>query len=286
VKRLLLTFIGALSCALAQENIPLATIEADHALWPREVTVNVAHLAPIVVNGKPAGSMQAPAGRIYPLKSVGPKGVTVDVFGSELTFPEAETDLAARAAQIKAQQAALAAAKPVPVAATPAPVPAAASPSPSPAGNNPYARLLSGDLVTLAGRNFHSYDAAQLSGKKYLAIYFSASWCPPCRQFTPDLVSWYGNMKAFRDKFEVILVCRDASKDDMRAYMQKDNMEWPAAKFDGIKRSPLNKFAGPGIPCLVVVDEKGTVVFDSYEGKTYVGPQKVMRDFTGLLKGS
>lgn len=33
-----------------------------------------------------------------------------------------------------------------------------------------------------------------LSGKKIIGLYFSAHWCPPCRQFTPVLSTVYEDM--------------------------------------------------------------------------------------------
>ena len=31
-----------------------------------------------------------------------------------------------------------------------------------------------------------------LDGKKIICFYFSAHWCPPCREFTPVLADFYG----------------------------------------------------------------------------------------------
>jgi len=34
-------------------------------------------------------------------------------------------------------------------------------------------------------------------------VYFSAHWCPPCRQFTPQLARFYQQAKQAGRKFEV-----------------------------------------------------------------------------------
>ena len=42
---------------------------------------------------------------------------------------------------------------------------------------------------------------------KFWGMYFSASWCPPCKYFTPKLIDFYWAMK--HKKFEVLLVSHD-----------------------------------------------------------------------------
>lgn len=39
-----------------------------------------------------------------------------------------------------------------------------------------------------------------LENKKVVGLYFSADWCGPCRQFTPDLVQFYDKMNSRRGK--------------------------------------------------------------------------------------
>lgn len=38
-----------------------------------------------------------------------------------------------------------------------------------------------------------------MKGKKALALYFSAHWCPPCRGFTPQLAKWYSQDSIWDD---------------------------------------------------------------------------------------
>ena len=77
----------------AQEPLTIDVLAASRALWPREVTVNVAHEVPLLVNGKVSGSMQASPGRVYPIRSIEPDRVVVDAMGSSLTFPPPDTDI-------------------------------------------------------------------------------------------------------------------------------------------------------------------------------------------------
>lgn len=149
----------------------------------------------------------------------------------------------------------------------------------------PLAPAIQNDLVVSEGKKLAPFDGAPLAKAKYIAVYFSASWCGPCKQFTPELVSFYKRTKAKHDDFEVIFVSNDRSEDDMAAYMAEDKMKWPALTFAKAKsRNPLSGYAGAGIPCLVFVDAEGKVLSDSYEGKNYVGPQKVLADIEKTLR--
>ena len=96
-----------------------------------------------------------------------------------------------------------------------------------------------------------------LSGK-YVGLYFSASWCPPCRTFTPKLVEF---RKANKDKFEVVLVGADNSEKAQANYMKKYMMLWPAMKHQSIAANLLVKKMGvSGIPYLVILAPDGSVV--------------------------
>ena len=48
-----------------------------------------------------------------------------------------------------------------------------------------------------------------LAGKKVIALYFSAHWCPPCRGFTPMLGEFYDDVKANGGEMEIVFISSD-----------------------------------------------------------------------------
>lgn len=153
----------------------------------------------------------------------------------------------------------------------------------APSAPSKFQKLLKGKLVGLNGKRV---SRRELSGDPdYYAFYFSAHWCPPCRSFTPKLVNFYNNSAAAGKKFEIIFVSSDRNEDLMEEYIKEDKMPWPAIKYRYAKKiKDISKYAGSGIPCLVLVDREGKVISDSYEGQNYVGPTKVMRDIANTVK--
>ena len=110
------------------------------------------------------------------------------------------------------------------------------------------------ELLNAGGK---AVSGETLSGK-YVGRYFSASWCPPCRTFTPKLVEFH---KANKDKFEVLLVSADNSEKAQANYMKKSMMPWLAVKHQSIAANLLVKKMGvSGIPFLVILAPDGSVV--------------------------
>ena len=98
---------------------------------------------------------------------------------------------------------------------------------------------------------------SSLAGK-VIGLYFSASWCGPCRAFTPSLVKLRDRKD---DEFEVVFVSSDRSAEDQTEYMKDYDMNWPAIPHDSPLRQQLQeKYDVQGIPSLVIVDDQGNLI--------------------------
>ena len=89
----------------------------------------------------------------------------------------------------------------------------------------------------------------------------SASWCPPCRGFTPKLAAAYAAVNAAAggdgDKaLEVVFVSGDNDEAAFQEYHQKHHGPWPAVPYgDEARRDALNAAAGVrGIPALLLCE--------------------------------
>jgi len=152
--------------------------------------------------------------------------------------------------------------------------------------SNNIAALVKGELVTSRNGILHPHLDAEFEKKKLIALYMSANWCAPCRQFTPKLVAYYNKIAAAHPEFEVLFISYDKTASAMEGYMRDDQMPWPALSYDKIAGSgALLKYFGGSIPCLVVVDENGKVIFDTYDGKNYRGPEAVLGDLDQFFAG-
>ena len=118
-----------------------------------------------------------------------------------------------------------------------------------------------------------------LVDKDYLVLYFSAEWCPPCRQFTPKLVNFYDEY-AEKGNLEVIFISADRSVSEMYEYMEAYDMKWLAVPYDRRDQSGLaQKYGLRGIPRLVAVDAGENVVIDSEMD----GPVEMLDELAGMF---
>ena len=95
---------------------------------------------------------------------------------------------------------------------------------------------------------------------KRIALYFSAHWCPPCRQFTPILADFYTKSIKENKSLEIIFVSSDKDAASFAEYFK--SMPWKALPFEQreVKAKLASVFGIQGIPTLLVFDNEGNLV--------------------------
>lgn len=107
-----------------------------------------------------------------------------------------------------------------------------------------------------------------LKDKKIILYYFSASWCPPCKKFTPMLRYIYNVARAshkYVDEIEIIFISMDKDQKSFSNYFLQHEiannplMPWLAFPFEySLMKSDilLKNAKQKGIPCLMLVDNR------------------------------
>lgn len=267
-------------CLLAANAVTLEEVALQPNSWPAEVVTTAATRAVVVDQGQAAGTMLFGVGRKLTVVGVTVEGIIAKTGSTTVRLPVEKTDFWRRMESAGVEPPPVATVVDRPTASSERSVSVAPGVATAP---SVMQRRLAGKLVRLQGSALQPANETSLAGVKYFALYYSASWCGPCRQFTPGFLAEYKKLKARHPEFEVVFISRDRNAGAMRDYMRDDGMVWPALKYGQSDRE-LMRYMGPGIPCLVLVDEKGVVISDSFEGDNYVGPQKVLGDLNKLLK--
>lgn len=84
---------------------------------------------------------------------------------------------------------------------------------------------------TLLNKDGDFVDPEEALRNKVVGIYFSAGWCPPCRDFTPILCDFYTELVEESDppaQFEIVFVSSDKTSDDMVEYYHDMHGDWLA----------------------------------------------------------
>ena len=113
-------------------------------------------------------------------------------------------------------------------------------------------------------------DGGLLAGK-IVALYFSSSWCPACKTFTPLLSVLHEEAQEEGLDFQVIYVSSDTTKEQCNRYMKENHGNWLRISFDAtaVLKTKFGVFAGreqslfpttkrrSGIPTMVIVSKEG-----------------------------
>lgn len=135
-----------------------------------------------------------------------------------------------------------------------------------------WAPAMFGD--TLVSKDGTEHDTKTSLAGKTVGIYFSAHWCPPCRQFTPVFAETYAKLVGAGKPFQVVFVSSDRDEPSFDEY--RGEMPWLAMPYaqHTSKETLSKKFKVNGIPSLVVVDEHGEVITSDGRNAVVRTPEK------------
>lgn len=165
---------------------------------------------------------------------------------------------------------------------------ARAAPAPAPSsGETLILKALQSKLVRCQDGTISRADGSELEKKKFIALYYSAHWCAPCRKFTPQLVEYYKRVRETHPELEIIFVSADRTRFGWETYIRETKMPWLAIDFDQLTElAGVQKLGGASIPSLLVLDAGSQVVASSYDGEKYLGPQNALAALDKILAGS
>lgn len=119
----------------------------------------------------------------------------------------------------------------------------------------------------LADKGNKQVDTAFLDAIPVVCLYFSASWCLPCKNFTPLLATTYSAINQGQRQLEVVFVSVDQNEEEFAEYYK--TMPWLAMYFDVDKLSEVSdRFNIGAIPSLAILNRDGSL--RSVEGKAQV----------------
>eukprot|EP01063_Lacrimia_lanifica_P036695 TRINITY_DN7357_c0_g1_i1.p1 TRINITY_DN7357_c0_g1~~TRINITY_DN7357_c0_g1_i1.p1 ORF type:complete len:497 (+),score=183.00 TRINITY_DN7357_c0_g1_i1:224-1492(+) len=114
--------------------------------------------------------------------------------------------------------------------------------------------------ATLTKKDGSTVSKDTLAGKT-IGVYCSAHWCPPCREFTPELAKFYSEYKKTNPDFEIIFVSSDKSEDEMKSYFTESHGDYLAMDYNCLEREKMKELIdAPGIPTFAVFSPEGKLI--------------------------
>jgi peroxiredoxin len=101
---------------------------------------------------------------------------------------------------------------------------------------------------------------ADYKGKLVLINLF-ATWCPPCRKELPEMQKQIWEKHSKNEKFALFVFGREENWDVLVPFKEKFKYTFPI--LPDVDRGVFSKFATQSIPRNILIDETGTIIYQS-----------------------
>ena len=92
-----------------------------------------------------------------------------------------------------------------------------------------------------------------LNGLKFVGLFFSADWCPPCKHMLQPLKNFYTDVNLAERTFEIVLISSDRTQDEWKRH--HSSMPWMSLPYDDPRHDSLrSKYEIQGVPALIILD--------------------------------
>jgi thiol-disulfide isomerase/thioredoxin len=129
-----------------------------------------------------------------------------------------------------------------------------------------------------------SYDFSKLKKltrtkiiKQNHIVFYSAFWCPSCRDITPTMNEFYIKYHKSHD-FDIILMTLDFTELQFLDHLYEDDIQFNYVKWSFLKEADLYKHSGFVMPWITVFDKDNNKIYGG------VPTKKILKKILKKLK--
>jgi thiol-disulfide isomerase/thioredoxin len=113
--------------------------------------------------------------------------------------------------------------------------------------------------LAMPGINGNYFLLSQMKPRKYVVLFFWASWCPHCQKIMPEVLNYYHDMKSKGVDF--VAISLDNKKEEWLDYINKNKLDW--INISDLRRydsEAVSLYALKGTPTFYVIDASMKIV--------------------------
>ncbi|KAK8809821.1 hypothetical protein WA158_000764 [Blastocystis sp. Blastoise] len=114
-------------------------------------------------------------------------------------------------------------------------------------------------LGSVLVNNTKTVETSSINGK-YVGLYFCATWCGTCRQFSTIITKAYQICQKNKQPFELVVISRDVTKDNFDLLMSK--FPWYAIPYENenLREQLCKMYSVVSLPFLVMINPEGEII--------------------------